>query len=176
VIRQAISCDICGTEMLSANHWFIARVHGSELRISLWSGQARLGPSVRHLCGHKCLHKLLDDFLTSRTQTSPPVIRPDATQQAPSKTADSSLTSAAAFPAPRFPVIGSCAMDPESSARLLPPAQPFAERTPPLRLRAEAWKREMERERQEQVAGRRTAARGPFSVIEALVKSTRQGD
>ena len=34
-----------------------------ELRISAWSAHNRARASARHLCGHKCLHKLVDDFM-----------------------------------------------------------------------------------------------------------------
>jgi len=149
VIRQAISCDVCGTEMLSANHWFIAREHGADLRIGLWSGQSRLGPTTRHLCGHKCLHKFLDDFLARKSQVSSSANCEDATRKSPPQPVDIGVTSPAAFPVPRLPVIGSCAIDADSSARLLPSPPPFVERMPSRRLRAEAWKRELERERQQ---------------------------
>jgi len=36
VIRQAISCDICGSEKKQTNHWFVAYDQSGELRISGW--------------------------------------------------------------------------------------------------------------------------------------------
>ena len=63
VIRQAISCDICGTEKKQTNHWFVAYDQGGELRVSGWSSRNRLRPGSKHLCGQTCLHKLLDDFM-----------------------------------------------------------------------------------------------------------------
>src|ERR1700750_2352228 len=63
VIRQAISCDICGTEMLNANNWFVANDHGPSLRISACSTRNRSRTGGRHLCGPKCLHKLVDDCM-----------------------------------------------------------------------------------------------------------------
>jgi len=73
VIRQAISCDICGAEMQRGNHWFVAQVHGGELRLSGWSANKRLRAGAKHLCGQTCLHKLVDEFLagTIRTQLQP---------------------------------------------------------------------------------------------------------
>ncbi len=69
VIRQAISCDICGRDKQQTNHWFVAYEHGSELRISGWNSHARTSAKAKHLCGQTCLHKLVDDFM-ARTLAS----------------------------------------------------------------------------------------------------------
>lgn len=63
MIRQAISCDICGTEKRQTNHWFVAYEQGGELRVSGWSSRHRLRPGSEHLCGQTCLHKLVDEFV-----------------------------------------------------------------------------------------------------------------
>ncbi len=63
MIRQAISCDICGTEKKQTNHWFVAYDQGGELRVSGWNSRNRLRPGSKHLCGQTCLHKLVDDFM-----------------------------------------------------------------------------------------------------------------
>ena len=63
MIRQAISCDICGAEKKQTNHWFVANEHGGEMRISGWNSRNRMRPGSKHLCGQTCLHKLMDDFM-----------------------------------------------------------------------------------------------------------------
>jgi len=63
VIRQAISCDICGSEKRQTNHWFVAYDQGGELRVAGWSSRNRLRPGSKHLCGQTCLHKLVDEFM-----------------------------------------------------------------------------------------------------------------
>ena len=63
MIRQAISCDICGTEKKQTNHWFVAYDQGGELRVSGWNSRNRLRPGSKHLCGQTCLHKLVDEFM-----------------------------------------------------------------------------------------------------------------
>jgi hypothetical protein len=63
VIRQAISCDICGAEKKQTNHWFVACEVGDELRVCGWSSRNRLRTGSKHLCGQACLHKLADDFM-----------------------------------------------------------------------------------------------------------------
>jgi len=63
VIRQAISCDICGAEKKQTNHWFVANEHGGEIRVSGWNSRNRMRPGSKHLCGQTCLHKLVDDFM-----------------------------------------------------------------------------------------------------------------
>jgi hypothetical protein len=182
VIRQAISCDICGTEKGQTNHWFVACEQGGELRISDWKSRNRSKPGAKHLCGQTCLHKLADDFMARSiaVRTQPGPVRGSEVE------------------GPRTPVLGetSPAMDApqdefESSARLIGPAeaacllaaqrtercllempepigkreqipaqldpelaggpngQVFAhslESTAPHNRRAEAWKRERERE------------------------------
>lgn len=63
MIRQAISCDICGSEKRQTNHWFVAYDQGGELRVAGWSSRNRLRPGSKHLCGQTCLHKLVDEFM-----------------------------------------------------------------------------------------------------------------
>jgi hypothetical protein len=120
VIRQAISCDMCGTEKKQTNHWFVASDHGGELRLSGWNSRNRLRPGSKHLCGQTCLHKLVDDFmarsLSPRTQ---PAAGEQTEPEAHSAPTDTSLTSDTAH------------HESESSARLLPPLPPdLAKRVP----------------------------------------------
>lgn len=165
MIRQAISCDICGTEKKQTNHWFVAHDQGGELRVSGWSSRDRLRPGTKHLCGQTCLHKLVDEFmartLAGRVQ-QPAAEEAKAGEQTPG--IDASLTSDAAY------------QDFESSARLIETPTPASVPRPPLRKpelvpaapkahaadavvseeepprytsrnwRAEAWERERERE------------------------------
>jgi hypothetical protein len=65
VIRQAISCDICGAEKKQTNHWFVAYESNGELRISGWQSKHTLRPKVKHLCGQKCVHRLMDEFMAA---------------------------------------------------------------------------------------------------------------
>ena len=175
MIRQAISCDICGTEKKQTNHWFVAYDQGGELRVSGWSSRNRLRPGSKHLCGQTCLHKLVDEFMAKTvkarsTQAADDVETPVEAIEAKGKT-DTSLTSAAAFddvessarlvtpskpvkpvespaPAPRLPLRGPMEL-------VVVPARPHPdEPAPPVEpprfasrnWRAEAWERERERE------------------------------
>jgi hypothetical protein len=126
VIRQAISCDICGAEKKLTNHWFVAYEQDGELRVSGWNSHKRLRPESKHLCGQTCLHKLMDDFMARTLAARAPQAEGEAVSDAREKVmarvakADTSLTSDAAFD--EF----------ESSARLIPtPARP------PLRMPVE---------------------------------------
>jgi len=166
VIRQAISCDICGTEKKQTNHWFVAYDQGGELRVSGWNTRNRLRPGSKHLCGQTCLHKLVDEFMARALQARPHLAaasEADLDQQLPSTNA--SLTSEAAY------------AEVQSSARLVTPPTPALSMRPVLRppvelvamparppvnepaprveeppvymsrqWRAEAWERERERE------------------------------
>jgi hypothetical protein len=170
VIRQAISCDICGTEKKQTNHWFVAYDQGEELRVSGWNSRNRLRTGSKHLCGQTCLHKLVDDFLartlTSRMSRSAQNESEDESIGQAAAT-DTSLTSSAAY------------KDAETSARQIAAPAPVLPSRPPLRMqmelvtlpvrarseevavavnespryasrnwRAAAWERERERERE----------------------------
>lgn len=71
VIRQAISCDICGAEKKQTNHWFVACEQAGEMRVSGWHSRNRLRAGSKHLCGQTCLHKLLDEFLARTVEGRP---------------------------------------------------------------------------------------------------------
>jgi len=63
VIRQAISCDICGAGKRQTNHWFVCYEQSGELRVSGWNSRYLLCSGVKHLCGESCLHTLVSEFL-----------------------------------------------------------------------------------------------------------------
>jgi hypothetical protein len=117
VIRQAISCDICGAEKKQTNHWFVANEHGGEIRVSGWNSRNRMRPGSKHLCGQTCLHKLVDDFMArdvaARMQRGI-VDEVDLDEQTAGT--DASLTSSAAYSAADIEM--------ESSARLITPLAP----------------------------------------------------
>jgi hypothetical protein len=179
VIRQAISCDICGTEKKQTNHWFAAHEQGGELRLCGWTSRNRSRAGSKHLCGQTCLHKLVDEFMARSLSSR----MPPATAEPPEARAaatDTSLTSASpsadAEPAPRIvasaapllPIrsLVSAAAGPVAvRAKLhLEPAVATPSGEPPTysrrAWRAEAWERERERELRS--TGRRPdiAARG----------------
>jgi hypothetical protein len=121
MIRQAISCDICGTEKKQTNHWFVAYDQGGELRVSGWSSRNRLRPGSKHLCGQTCLHKLVDDFMARALSMRVPQIavhevEDEFVEQATGQ--DTSLTSNASY------------QEVESSARLIPTPEPDAPARP----------------------------------------------
>lgn len=116
MIRQAISCDICGAEKKQTNHWFVACEQAGELRVSGWNSRNRLRTGSKHLCGQTCLHKLVDEFMArtiAARLTAPAAAEPFEPEPARIAAADTSLTSSAAY------------TEIESSARLVtPPAVP----------------------------------------------------
>jgi hypothetical protein len=164
VIRQAISCDICGTEMLNANHWFVAYDRGPELRVGAWNPRNKLRASARHLCGHKCLHKLVDDYM-ARTLSAGAWASVEARDSAPKvdrsmAPTDTSLTCFTTHKPAALPIIGSCVADFDSSARLISPVEQRIPRVPsyPATLPAEAWKRERQRQAEQKEPSRRSIA------------------
>lgn len=161
MIRQAISCDICGTEKRQTNHWFVACENNGELRISGWSSRPRGRAGVRHLCGQTCLHKLVDEFMARTIAARPPAGAAVAEPvQRPAET-DASLTSTAAFHEKQIPVRVMAVPEPIPSAvpstvlsmplrTVAATAVPQIEDPPKYasrRWHAEAWQRERDRER-----------------------------
>lgn len=170
MIRQAISCDICGSEKKQTNHWFVAYDQGGELRVSGWSSRNRLRPGSKHLCGQTCLHKLVDEFMAHSIQARvQPSVEENADVHEQLPRTNASLTSGAAYsdvessarlitpPTPALPIrpvlkptVELVSMSARLPAR--PPAEEPLPRTeePPVfrsrQWRAEAWERERERE------------------------------
>lgn len=63
MIRQAINCDMCGAERVeSTSFWFVADEFGGEIRLRGWESPRKSRKSVRHLCGQKCVQRLMDNF------------------------------------------------------------------------------------------------------------------
>ncbi len=176
MIRQSISCDICGAEKKQTNHWFVTYTHAGELRVSGWSAQAKLRTGSKHLCGQTCLHKLVDEFIAGSmtVRMQPPV--PDAFIYEPPVAADAGLTSIAScatatssvqdlsaptLPARTNPVIAiapSRAVDePRPPLTALPPADDPPNYTS-RHWRTEAWERERERERRAGITPRRKSS------------------
>jgi hypothetical protein len=77
LIRQAISCDVCGNEKRQTNHWFVAHEQGEELRVSGWTPRSRLRPNSKHLCGQTCVHKLVDEFMARSLDARGPAAAQD---------------------------------------------------------------------------------------------------
>ena len=128
MIRQAISCDICGTEKKQTNHWFVAYDQGEELRVSGWNSRNRLRPGSKHLCGQTCLHKLVDDFLV-RSLTS------RMSRGARNESEDESVGQTVATDTSLTTVAGS--KEVETIARQIAEPAPVSPTRPPLRMQME---------------------------------------
>jgi hypothetical protein len=118
LIRQSVSCDICGTEKKQTNHWFVAHEQSGELRLSGWSSRNRSRAGSKHLCGQTCLHKLVDEFMARSLSARTPVAAGDPPEEDAQPATDASLTSNAAY------------AQGESSARLITPIAPGLPRAP----------------------------------------------
>lgn len=167
MIRQAISCDICGAEKKQTNHWFVAYTHAGELRVSGWNAQRRLRAGTKHLCGQTCLNKLLDEFIarTATARAQAPAL--DAEADEPAVATDTSLASGAVSARPALaakplpaavlpssaPPVASAAVIAIARSHAVEPAHgpglaPPVDNTPNYasrHWRAEAWERERER-------------------------------
>ena len=149
VIRQAISCDICGTEKRQTNHWFVAYEQAGELRVSGWSSRYRLKPGAKHLCGQTCMHKLADDFMARsiavRTQ-------PGASQE------NEAVKAEPQAPADATPATGASCEEFESSARLIVAADPACP-LPVNRTQGSVLAMPERMERREQISAQAESAR-----------------
>jgi hypothetical protein len=153
MIRQAISCDICGAEKKQTNHWFVAYTQGGELRVAGWTTNGRIRSGVKHLCGQTCLHKLVDEFIAGTTSNRIAASPEAAENHLPVAATDASLTSKPAYTAsaPQRQVLPA-AIIAISPSRSTGENRPTVS-TPPVeepeygspRRRAEAWERERER-------------------------------
>lgn len=161
MIRQAISCDICGAEKRQTNHWFVAYTNGGELRVTGWSANSRMRAGSKHLCGQTCVHKLVDEFIAG-TMSNRAQAAPDASAPEPPLIAtDASLTSNAAYANSPGPGAATRTLQVVPAAVIaIAPARGGDQVSAPMaphsdgpsgygspRWQAEAWERERERER-----------------------------
>jgi hypothetical protein len=145
VIRQAISCDICGTEMQNPNHWFVVFDRGAEFRMTCWNSRSRLRSDARHLCGQTCLHKLVDEYMarTIADRAAASTEQPQSEKKV--HKIDASLTSTVAHSTTQAPAgTGLASTGPAGNGTFdqLADAPSYNTRT----WQAGAWKRERERE------------------------------
>lgn len=163
MIRQAISCDICGAEKKQTNHWYVACEQAGELRLGGWNSRMKQRPGTKHLCGQTCLHKLVDEFIARASAQRNSTTAEAAEGPSARADADASLVSAAAYeglessarliPAPVAPAVAPSVVPIQprvvpDAAGLKPVPQQIDE-TPNYssrRWRAEAWERERNRE------------------------------
>jgi hypothetical protein len=60
---EQFTCDGCGVAKKQVNHWFLI---GNGINDGFWIlpwSEALQIKEYRHVCGHQCAHKLLDEFL-----------------------------------------------------------------------------------------------------------------
>jgi hypothetical protein len=124
LIRQAISCDICGNEKRQTNHWFVAYDQAGELRVSGWNSRNRLKAGTKHLCGQICLHKLVDEFL-ARTLSDRITPEPAEEVALPGESLAAETNAGAPLEAD------------ESSARAIPTSPPLTPKRVPVRAQPE---------------------------------------
>ena len=161
MIRQAITCDMCGIDKRQTNHWFVAYEQAGELRVNDWTSRHRLRADSKHLCGQKCLHKLVDDFMARSIASPAKTAAGEEGADSASVSEDTSLTSGVALessarlqiPTPRSAPLPAFNRKFEDVATLelprpqdLPPDPAEAPRYSSRSRHAEAWQRERDRE------------------------------
>jgi hypothetical protein len=129
MIRQAISCDVCGTEKRQTNHWFVAFEQTGELRLGGWTSRNRARPNSKHLCGQTCVHKLVDEYMARIVASKPLRIVEDSMDDSIEFFADSAVESTRAVRKESAPSARSaqqsvaCGRDEKLSERLIARAE-----------------------------------------------------
>ncbi len=148
--------------MQRANHWFVAVEQSGELRVSGWNPRGRSRGGAKHLCGQTCLYKLVDEFIahtvSARGASGETPVRTTGASSSGVKARNKSATKPVSPVVVAMPEIQPAYVDEyESSARLIPSPKQAGNPNAPAALqdavavaardwRAEAWKRERERE------------------------------
>ena len=61
-----VTCDGCGAEKKSENHWWVITPGALVFTIRIFDGQAPDGDFV--LCGEPCVHKKTSEWMGARTK------------------------------------------------------------------------------------------------------------
>jgi hypothetical protein len=62
MIRQTINCDICAVEKQASSYWFVAFERNGEIRLRAWEPTKGSRKNIKHLCGQKCVQRLISTF------------------------------------------------------------------------------------------------------------------
>jgi hypothetical protein len=147
VIRQAITCDICGSEKQQTNHWFVAYDHNGELRLAAWEGQRVRRSGLKHLCGQKCVHRLLDDFMAGHSTAAghvaaPSIPFPTVKPEPNEEFIEESATLLPSSPVGEASEAAGASVPAVAQDRALTQPDPEAMRHAESRWRSVAWERE----------------------------------
>ena len=63
-IETKCFCDMCGAVRGATNHWFMVGSLPGAIVIKRWESSTFASAQI-HLCGQKCVHALLDRWLTT---------------------------------------------------------------------------------------------------------------
>jgi hypothetical protein len=61
---NGLKCDGCGVERQQSNHWFLVHTCDGAITFTQWDNDSAFEGSVKHICGHVCAQKLLNEFLS----------------------------------------------------------------------------------------------------------------
>jgi len=57
-----ITCDVCGKQKQSVNHWWLASVHDG-FWVLPWNETLQI-KEYKHYCGHECAVKAFSEYLS----------------------------------------------------------------------------------------------------------------
>ena len=63
-IETKCFCDMCGAVRGATNHWFMVGSLPGAIVVKRWES-SKFASAQIHLCGQKCVHALLDHWLTT---------------------------------------------------------------------------------------------------------------
>jgi len=62
MIRKTINCDVCAAEKLVSSNWYVAYERNGQLTLRGWDASTGSGKKLKHLCGQKCVLRLISNF------------------------------------------------------------------------------------------------------------------
>jgi len=64
VIEQIYKCNICKTVRKETNHWFDVVDDYQNKKLEIWEFQGYTDPAIKHVCGHNCLQKVVESWVS----------------------------------------------------------------------------------------------------------------
>jgi len=69
MITQSYLCDVCAAMKRETNHWILADFSGVSIQFLPWHEETARFHTTKHLCGHECAMKLLQEWMSEYAQT-----------------------------------------------------------------------------------------------------------
>jgi len=154
MIRQAINCDMCGAERLeTTSRWFVADEIKGEIRLRGWESQQKARRNARHLCGQKCVQRMMDNFTAGILAVQ---AGKAATKEMLESPVAAAVVAAPAAPAVKAPALVESALDRDEMPIL---ERMGYDRETVAQIEADSWAGPVKEIAPKEIAQKETAAR-----------------